>query len=216
MKQFTCMVITLCLPLLLCSTVRADHSGPYVGAFIGGNALLDAKSSDSVGDFGLTYKPAMLGSAVFGWDYEPGNPYGEGRVELEYAHRSNPLDKVKFSGWDTAGGGDVIADSLLLSFVGISRDSRRWSPYFGAGAGAARVRAANLTVTGQPMGDGSDIVFAYQVQTGVDLMVSDHLSFDLGYRFFGTTGSNFTESNGLKSRMEYFSHSVVLGLRVGF
>lgn len=216
MKQFVCMVIILTLPLLFCCTARAAHSGPYVGAFIGGNAVMDAKSTDSAGDFGLTYKPAMLGSAVFGWDYEPGNPYGEGRIELEYAHRSNPLDKVKFSGWNATGGGDVAADSLLLNFIGISRDSSRWSPYLGAGAGAARIRAANLTASGQPMGDGSDIVFAYQVQTGVDLMVSDHLSFDLGYRFFGTTGSRFTETNGLKSRMEYFSHSVVLGVRVGF
>lgn len=216
MKQFICMLIALSLPLLLCSTVRAAHSGPYVGAFIGGNALMDAKSSDSAGDFGLTFKPAMLGSAVFGWDFEPGNPDGEGRIELEYAHRSNPLDKVKFSGWNAGGGGNVVADSLLVSFIGILRDSSRWSPYLGAGAGAARVKAASLTVSGQPLGDGSDIVFAYQIQAGVDATVSDYLSVDLGYRFFGTTGSDYTESNGLKSRMEYFSHSIVLGLRVGF
>jgi opacity protein-like surface antigen len=216
MKRTCQTIIALCLPLLLCSHVRAEHSGPYVGAFFGGSALMNAKSTDTKGDSGLTFKPAMLGSAVIGWDLEPGNPAGEGRIELEYSRSSNPLDKVKFSPWTAKGGGKVTSDSLLLSCIGVARDSSSWSPYFGVGAGAARIKAANLTVTGQPLVNGSDVVFAFQVQTGVDVAVSDHLSFDLGYRFFGSAAPRFSESKGLKSSMDYLSHSAVLGLRVGF
>ena len=216
MKPFSLMILALSVPLLLCSTARAEHSGPYIGAFFGGNELLTAKNSDSAGNSGLVFKPSMLGSAVAGWDFEPGNVVGEGRIELEYAHRSNPLDKVKFSEWNAPAGGHVTADSLLINFIGIARDNSRWSPYLGVGVGAARINVDNLTVSGQPMGNGTDVVFAYQALTGMDVAVSDHLSLDLGYRFFGTTGATFTESAGLKSKMEYLNHSVVLGLRVGF
>jgi opacity protein-like surface antigen len=216
MKQIFSTIITISLPLLFCSQVQARHSGPYIGVFFGGNALMDAKNSDANGDSGFVFKPAMVESAVVGWDLAPGNPEGEGRVELEYSHRSSPLDKVKFSEWSAKGGGDVTADSLLLSCIGVVRDSGRWSPYFGLGAGAARIKVANLTVTGQPMGNGSDVVFAYQVQAGADFSVSEHFSFDLGYRLFGTSSPGFTESSGMKSKMDYLSHSAVLGLRIGF
>lgn len=210
------MIITICLPLLLCGEVQAMHAGPYVGAFIGGNALMIAQGSDAKGDFGLSFKPAILGSAVLGWDLEPGNPVGEGRVELEYTRRSNPLDQVKFVEGSFKGGGRVASDALLLNCIGVSRDSSRLSPYFGVGVGAARIKVADLTVSGVPLGTGSDTVFAYQILTGFDVALSDHLSFDLGYRFFGSASPRFTESNGLKSRMEYLNHTVLLGLRVGF
>lgn len=216
MNQIFLTIIALWLPLLLCNQVQAMHAGPYVGAFFGGNALLTAQGSDAKGDFGLTFKPAIMGSAVVGWDFEPGNPVGEGRIELEYSRRSNPLDKVKFSEWSTKGGGNVVSDALLLNCIGVSRDSSRWSPYFGVGIGAARIKVDDLTVTGAPLGTGSDNVFAYQILTGFDVALSDHLSFDLGYRFFGSASPRFTESNDLKGRMGYLNHSVVLGLRVGF
>ncbi len=51
MKRACQTIIALCLPLLLCGQVQAQHSGPYVGAFLGGNALMNAKSSDDQGEF---------------------------------------------------------------------------------------------------------------------------------------------------------------------
>lgn len=210
------LIFSLCLPLLLCGQAQAWHSGPYVGVSLGGNALMTAQGSDANGDFGLLFKPAILGSAVLGWDLEPGNPVGEGRVELEYSRRSNPLDQVKFVEGSFKGGGNMSSDALLLNCIGVSRDSSRWSPYFGVGVGAARIKVADLTVSGAPLGTGSDTVIAYQVLTGIDVSVSDHLSFDLGYRLFGSASPRFTESDGLKSRMEYLNHTVLLGLRVGF
>ena len=216
MKRTCQIIIALCLPLLLCGPVRAQHSGPYVGAFIGGNALMDAESSDDLGSFSLKFDPALQGSAVLGWDFEPGNPVGEGRIELEYTRRSNPLDKVKFAEGSFKGGGNVTTDSLLLNFFGVFRDDRPWAPYVGVGIGAARIEASDLQVTGQPMSNDSNFVFAYQLGTGVDFALTKRLNLDLGYRFFGSTKPRFAETNGHKFAMDYFSHSAVLGLRVGF
>ena len=46
MKRTCLMIIAICLPLMICGPVKAQHTGPYVGAFIGGNALMTAKSTD--------------------------------------------------------------------------------------------------------------------------------------------------------------------------
>ena len=178
--------------------------------------LMDSESSDNQGNFSLKFNPALQGSAVIGWDFEPGNPAGEGRIELEYTRRSNNLDKVKFVEGSFKGGGNVTADSLLLNFFGVFHDDRPWAPYVGLGIGAARIEASDLQVTGQPMGNGSAIVFAYQLGTGLDFTLTKHLSLDLGYRFFSSTRPNFTEANGRNFKMDYFSHNVVLGLRAGF
>lgn len=201
---------------LLCGQALAQHSGPYAGAFIGGNALMKAKASDELGDFVLTFDKALQGSAVLGWDFEPGNPVGEGRIELEYTRRSNPLDQVKLVDGSFEGGGTVTSDSLLLNFFGIYHDNSRFAPYVGGGIGAARVEMSDLQVSGYPMGSGSAIGFAYQVGAGVDVALTDHLNLDLGYRFFSSTRPTFTEVNGRKFDMDYSSHSAVLGLRLGF
>jgi len=214
--QIKITIIALSLPLLLCSPVRAEHSGPYVGVLLGGNALMSAKSSDSLGNFSLEFNPALQGSAMVGWDFEPGNPVGEGRVELEYTRRSNPLDKVKFAEGSFNGSGNLTADSLLINFFGVYRYNSILSPYFGLGFGAARIKASDLRVAGYPLASGSDTVFAGQAGLGVDFALTKHLSIDLGYRFFGTSRPEFKEADGHTFKMDYFSHSTVLGLCLGF
>ena len=216
MKRINHILIALCLPLLLCGQALAQHSGPYAGLFVGGTALMPAKGSNDQGDFSLKTKPGLVGSAVLGWDFAPGNPVGEGRVELEYSRRSNPLDQVKFVEGSFNGGGNITADSLLVNFIGVFHDGSRWSPYVGLGIGAARVEAVSLKVGEWPMSNSSAVVFAYQVGGGIDFALSEHLNLDLGYRLFSSSKPKFTDATGQKFEMDYLSHTAVLGLRVGF
>lgn len=216
MKRISHMIIALCLPFVLYTPVRAEHSGPYIGALIGGGALMTARSSDNQGSFSLEFDPDLLGSAVLGWDFEPGHTVGEGRIEFEYTHRSNSLSQAKFAQGKVTGNGDVTADSLLLNFFGVFHDHSPWAPYVGIGIGAARLEASDLQVTGQPLASGSSTVFAYQAGAGVDVTLTEHLSLDLGYRFFSSSRPTFTEANGQKLKMDYLRHDAVVGLRVGF
>ncbi len=216
MKRISRIITCLCLLLLLCSPVWAQHTGPYVGGFAGGSLLMDSRSSDSQGDFTLKFKPELLGSAVIGWDLAPGTPVGEGRIELEYSHRSNQLDQIKFAEGNFKGSGNVTSDSLLINFIGVLRDKRPWSPYAVVGIGAARIEADGLQVDGHPMGKGSDNVLAYQLGVGFDFTLTDYLSLDLGYRFFSSTRPQFKEVSGHNFGMAYMSHNAVLGLRFGF
>lgn len=180
--------------------------------------MMTSQGSDGLGNFDLEFKPAFLGSGVVGWDFRPGNPLGgEGRIELEYTRRSNQLDKVTFAEGSFKGGGDVSVDSLLLNFYGAYRSNQSpWAPYAGLGVGAARMKASGLTVAGNPLGSGTSTVFAYQVGTGVELVVTDHISLDLGYRFFSSIRPSFTEVSGRTFKMDYFSHNAVFGVRYGF
>jgi opacity protein-like surface antigen len=178
--------------------------------------LTEAKSTDKQGDFSLTFDPAPMGSGVFGWDLVPGHPLGEGRVELEYARRSNKITKAKFVEGKVQANGTIIAETLLINCIGVFRDKSSMTPYAGAGVGAARIETNNLTISGQPFSSGSDVVFAYQLLAGLDFALSEHVTLDLGYRFFGTVAPTFTETGGQKYTMDYYSHNVVLGLRLGF
>lgn len=216
MKRICRIFIVICLPLMFSGPVHAQHSGPFVGAFIGGNTLAKAKSTDALGSFGLTFDQSLQGSAVLGWDFERGNPVGEGRVELEYTRRSNRLDRVKFAEGEFEGGGSVTADSVLLNFYGVLHDGSYWSPYAGGGVGAARVETSNATVTGQPFSSDSAVVLAYQLGAGIDFALTDFLNLDLGYRFFSCASPRLREADGHTFKMDYLSHSAVIGLRVGF
>lgn len=214
----TCLTLTviICLPLLLCAPALARHAGPYAGVFAGGTLLPDSKSSDSQGDFRLTFDPGIQGSAVIGWELEEDNPLGEGRIELEYGHRSNPLNEVKFVEGDFNGDGDLTADSLLINVFAVYHDTSRWAPYFGVGAGAARIKADELQVSGHPLSSDSATVFAYQLGIGCEYRLTDSLSLDLGYRYFGSSRPEFSEENGGSFKMDYASHSLVLGVKAGF
>lgn len=214
----TCLTFTIiiCLPLFLCAPALARHAGPYAGLFAGGTLLPDSKSSDSQGDFSLTFDPGIQESAVIGWELEQGNPLGEGRIELEYSHRSNPLNEVKFVEGNFQGDGDLTADSLLINVFAVYHDNSRWAPYFGVGIGAARIKADDLQVSGQPLSSDSATVFAYQLGIGCEYGLTDSLSLDLGYRYFGSSRPKFSEENGESFNMDYASHSLVLGVKVGF
>ena len=152
---------------------------PHAGVFLGGNALTTTTCDDSQGEFDLRFNPGLLGSAVAGWDFGPGNPAGEGRIELEYTHRINRLDKARFADGVAPAGGNLTADSMLINFYGVSHDKdRSWSPYAGAGIGAARVAASDLTVTGGPLSSDSAVVFAYQFGVGIDYALTNRLNLD--------------------------------------
>ena len=75
--------------------------------------------------------------------------------------------------------------------------------------------ASDLRVSGQPLATDTAAVFAYQLGGGVEYALTGALSLDLGYRFFGTSTSKFTEPTGQRFDTTYLSHSIVLGLRLG-
>lgn len=214
------LILTTLFSLFLTTAplwAQQQHTGPYLGAFVGGSSLLDSKASGSRGSFKLEYDAGLQFSAVAGWDVRPDSPLGEGRIELEYNHRSNPLDQVSLVEGSFKGSGNLTSDSLLLNCFGVFHSSMPWSPYVGLGIGAAVIKASGLKVTGQPLSNDSDVVLAYQLGAGIDYSLTDYLNLDLGYRFSGTTRPKFSEAgSGNEFGLDYYSHNLVFGVRLGF
>jgi opacity protein-like surface antigen len=209
----------MCMPMLLlalCGPAWSAHQGVYLGAFYGMTLLSEAEARDALGTFHLDFEPGQVAAITLGYDLTPKGLLGDGRLELEFARRSNALEKVDFIEGKVDGDGDLRADSLLLNTWGVYRGFRDWVPYFGAGIGAARVTADDLQVLGQPLADDDKVVFAYQLGIGADIPLTSSLSLDLGYRFFGTARPEFTAVDGSKFKTRYLSHSALLGLRLGF
>ncbi len=216
MKQTRNFLLFSLFFFTLVSPVWAQHSGPYLGVFVGGQLLSPAESEDSLGTFNLEYRPAPSASVVLGWELEPGNILGEGRVELEYTRRSNRLDEIEFREGTIPAAGDLTADSLLINTFGVYRSEGLLTPYFGAGIGVARITAADLTVYGQPLADDDVLVLAYQLGAGFEVELTQSLTLDLGYRLFSSAKAKFTKVDGGEFETEYRSHSAMVGLRLGF
>jgi opacity protein-like surface antigen len=204
------------LLLALCGPAWSAHQGVYLGASYGMTLLSEAEARDALGTFNLDFEPGQVAALALGYDLKPHGLLGDGRLELEYARRSNALEEVDFLEGKVDGDGDLRAESLLLNTWGVYRGFRGWVPYLGAGIGAARLTADDLKVFGQPLADDDKVVFAYQLGVGVDFPLMQSLSLDLGYRFFGTARPEFTAADGSKFKTRYLSHSALLGLRFGF
>lgn len=198
------------------SPVWAQHSGPYLGVFVGGQLLSPAQGEGDSGSFNLEYQPAPSGSIVLGWELESGSSVGEGRVEVEYTRRSNRLDQAEFAEGMVKGAGKLTADSLLVNTFGVYHSESSWTPYFGVGIGAARITAADLTVSGQPLSNDDALVLAYQLGVGSDIALTRSLTLDFGYRLFGSAKAKLKEANGNESKIGYLSHSAMVGLRLNF
>lgn len=215
--QKTCRFLFFILFFLsLASSLWAQSSGLYLGGYVGGQLLAPAKGEDSLGTFNLEYRPAPSASVVVGWELEPGNILGEGRVELEFTQRSNRLDQIEFSDGKVTGEGDYASTSVLLNTFSVYRNARHFRPYLGVGIGVARITAKGLSLGAQPLSDDATMVLAYQFGTGVDVVLTRTLTLDLGYRLFNTTKAKLQEASGDKFETTYLSHSAMIGLRRSF
>jgi opacity protein-like surface antigen len=116
--------------------------------------------------------------------------------------------------------GEVSALSLLLNLFYPFETGHRLTPYIMGGLGAAALDVDNVTVNGTRFIDDSEIVFAYQVGTGIELAINRNLSLDLAYRYFGTADKEF-ENDTLDAATKHFdfryeTHNAMLGLRYKF
>ena len=212
---FTLLFGAALLVLVTAAPVRAQ--GPYVGIQGGGLYVDEAQSSDDLGKFNLDYKIGYLASATLGYDLADRFPeIGKGRMELEGAYRKVDLDKAHFADGKIGADGKLKVRSILFNTFAEYRETVPWIPYVGFGLGYAEVRLENATVSGTPLADDKDHVFAYQFGAGVGFLLGDHLTLDLGYRFFGTTNPKFKMADGSKMKTEYYSHAALLGLRLTF
>lgn len=152
------------------------------------------------------------------------------RVEGELMYRYNDLDKVTISPGLAPGAGAGAAtgsiDSVALMANALYdwRNSTRFTPYIGAGAGALWVRH-DLTVplTG-PTGaasqyrvdNKSNVAPAVQAIGGVNIAVTPAISVDVDYRYLHGFDVRTENTFGFNNNQDYDNHTVFVGVRYTF
>lgn len=213
----TILTIACCATLLSISSVAYSAEGPYVSGNLGLAMASDSDVTDSTepgvtmtfeSDSGL----ALSGAIGMGFSNNV-------RLEAEVAYQKNDLDKVNASivGLGSATldmGGDTSSTALLVNGYYDFVNSSAFTPFIGAGLGLANVDLSpSFTFPGYgTISDSSDdTVFAYQFGAGVNYAVNEKISFDVKYRYFGTADIDIETTT-----IEYSSHNIYAGIRVGF
>lgn len=198
---------------------------PYFSVHVGGTWLQDADvdyDNPFFRDDEIEFDNGYNVGAAFGYDY------GMARLEVEFAHRQNDVDKVTINFDDGTevfqADGDFSATSIMLNGYWDLETGSPVVPYLGGGIGFAYVSANNVKFFDPTFGsvryvDDDDNVFAYQLAAGIAVALNPTLTLDLGYRFFGTSNPEFDAEPQLAwggFETEYQSHNVSLGMRINF
>ncbi len=146
------------------------------------------------------------------------------RIEAEISWRRNTADTLKFSG-NFRGlrfPESVNVESSLSNLAAMVNAAYNWNitPRFrpfvlaGVGMSSVTIELDEIEISGQRFSidlDDDKITFAYQGGVGIDYALTDTVSVDVGYRFFGTPTVDFsgTEVNNV-------NHTGLIGLTYAF
>jgi outer membrane protein OmpA-like peptidoglycan-associated protein len=199
------LAILLCAPF---TSPRADTvPGWYLGAGVIGSQPVHSDTSDIAG---VTNKVEY----DFGWGVmaDLGYAWHNGiRLEEEFAYSRSNVNKVNGT---TESSGRINNLDLMTNLLYDFQTGTRWTPYIGAGMGAAAVDADHIgTLTNGGSLNDSDMEFAYQGIAGIAYELSDHWSVQADYRFVGTTEPTFKTTAGGSASIENMSHNIVLSVR---
>lgn len=139
------------------------------------------------------------------------------RTELELNYRDNDVKSIRANGVNVpAASGNVDAMAMMVNAYYDLDMGGNFTPYFGAGIGAARVEASYKDAGGAVQASGKDTVFAYQGMAGVEYAVDSRVALYGEYRYFGTGEISVKTAAGNKSHTHYNNHSLGLGIRYSF
>ena len=218
------MPIRLLLTLFLlgltfsASVVHAATPGPYLELEGYGSWLADSRNQSAAGSFNADYQGGTGWGLALGYDFAQAYPgIGRGRFELEGARRRISLNKLSFVEGKLPVTGKVTVTSVLVNTIGEYRNETRWVPYVTLGVGYAHVAVSQVRVAGTAfIASSSASVFAYQAGTGLGIELGDHLTLDVGYRYFATLKPKLRLTDGSRFKSEVDSHNLLLGVRLKY
>ncbi len=199
--------LCLCLAAAMPFAAGAADKGFYLGAGLGANWTRDSDITGNSINTTAGFDNGWAGVLSAGWAYGNG-----ARAEIELGHRRNDLDSLTGA---STGTGDVSATSGMLNIYYDLKTNTPFTPYLGAGIGAARASLDATPVGGSRL-DDSDTGFAYQGIVGVGYRLNENATVFTDYRYFATTGLNLSTAAGTSVDADYGNHTVMVGLRFNF
>jgi opacity protein-like surface antigen len=139
------------------------------------------------------------------------------RFEGEVTYHQNQINKATRSNGSTfASSGNYDSTAYMLNTFYDLPTGTNWSPYIGAGIGAATVHLD--TGSGAGNTGGSDTQFAYQGLVGIGYSPDSipNTQWTLGYRYLATTNPDFDTATGGDVKTKYSTNSVEIGGKFRF
>ncbi len=195
--------VLLALAMVLGLGVSNVCAEMYFSGNVGIGWVDDISLTDGVETIDLSFDPGYGVSAAFGHAYSNGF-----RTEIEFNYFSSDLDEVTVVGEGSAslnGDGTVVA--VMVNGLYDFMPGQTFNPFVGAGVGYANAEIDLLGIS------EDDDVFAYQLIAGVAFKLTERLTSDVQYRYFGTEDLEFEDVTDADS---VNTHNLMVGLRYSF
>lgn len=178
-------------------TLDTDYDGSHSGAFPSGDASL-----------GTGAAVGLAGGYRFNRNFS---------ADLEYAYRSNDIDKIEGSGGvRVADGGDLASVAIMANGSYYFDFAESWSPYVGLGVGFLQEIDSDVELVGvSDQKDLEDQVFAWQAMVGAEVPLDDKWRFYGEGRFMSAAGVDLSNNAGSYS-VDYHNLSLILGIGYQF
>ena len=193
-----------------------DYTGPYAKLLGGLNFALDSDYEGSSPSSFPSGEASLTTGAIAGLagGYRFNRNFA---AELEYAYRSNDIDKIKGSGGTTiADGGDLASVAIMANGYYFFDFAETWSPYIGLGLGFLQEIDSDVELTGlADQKDLEDEVFAWQAMVGAEVPMTDNWRFYGEGRFMTAPSPSLSNGNGSYD-VDYKNLSLVVGIGYQF
>ena len=193
--------------LLLFTVSSTTHAQDL---YFSGNVGLAIPSDSDLDYPGLPGNPEVESDNGLALALAAGYDFGNTRLECELTYQENDLDQAGYAGNDYDLCGDTSSFALLVNGYYDFVNQSRFTPFLSAGVGVAEVKVRDGEVNGTAITDidDEDRVMAFQFSAGVGIAVSETLTVDVKYRYFGTEDAEIEDAD-----IEYWSSNFYLGLR---
>jgi opacity protein-like surface antigen len=204
------LITFVCMLAFLLSAPVYSAEGLYVSGNFGFAMASDSDLTDSTVP-GVTinteFDNGLALGAALGYDFS------RFRVEGEISYQKNDVSKIGAQGVSFDESGDSVALSFLINGYYDFINSSAFTPYISAGLGFAQVEFNDLDISrvGFSGSSDQDTVFAYQVGIGVGYAVTEKVTIDVKYRYFGAEDSEYNTT-----KAEFASNNFLFGVRVNF
>jgi opacity protein-like surface antigen len=193
-----------------------DYEGPFVKLLGGLNFALDTDFDGSNSASFPSGDASLDAGAIVGLagGYRFNRNFA---ADLEYAYRSNDIDKIKGSGGTTvADGGDLASVAIMANGQYYFDFADTWSPYIGLGVGFLQEIDSDVELVGlSDQKDLEDQVFAWQAMVGAEVPVDDSWRFYGEGRFMSAPGPDLSNGNGSYG-VDYNNLSLIAGIGYQF
>jgi outer membrane protein OmpA-like peptidoglycan-associated protein len=204
--------------VIACGSVRAQTPGWYVGGEGAWSHLNDQNATSTTPGTSTPLKihpgEGFAAGVNGGFEFQSGL-----RLEGELVYRRHDEKSATSLGVTQPTTGSIDNLAIMGNAFYDFNNATKFTPYIGAGVGAARLHVDDFNSVGSPGLSDSDWQLAYQGIAGVRYTIDPNWSASLDYRYFATTDPKFSGTvggvpSGLKT--DYHTHNVMLGVAYHF